>query len=144
MITAGDTGTSSGLDEGSFLPDLTTLLDILFILLVFFILTAGAVYQSIDLTLPKSASEDAPRPAKADHLLLELRSETYAVNGEEISTLDELKSLIPTVLKNNPDKQLVIAGDRTVSLERVLNVLTFLQSQGIEAANILMQKETPK
>ncbi|WP_169567500.1 ExbD/TolR family protein [Sneathiella limimaris] len=142
MISAGGAGIGEQEEDGGFLPDLTTLLDILFILLVFFILTAGAVYRSLDLTLPKSVSEQQTRTAEQKHIMLELRADNYAVDGTEFSDLEGLKKALEDTLAQKPEHKLVIAGDKSVSLERLLGVLTYLQSQGIEAANILMQKES--
>jgi biopolymer transport protein ExbD len=131
-------------DDASFLPDLTTLLDILFILLVFFILTAGAVYKSLDLTLPEGAKEAAIAPSFKDHLMLEIRVNAYALDGEEFPDLTALKEkLLERVSKNGSDN-LIIAGDKSAPLERLLPVLTYLQSLGVDTANILMKSETPK
>ena len=40
------------------IPDLTPMLDILFILLIFFMLAVGQVFQTMDLTLPKSTAQE--------------------------------------------------------------------------------------
>lgn len=127
-----------------FAPDLTPMLDILFILLVFFILTAGAVFQSLELTLPENVSEELDLAQEPKHILLEIRPQGYALDGQLVAQLDELKIEVTNVVRAKPDFELVVAGDKDASIERLLNVLTYLQSQGIVAANILMQKETPK
>lgn len=125
-------------------PDLTPLLDILFILLVFFILTAGAAFQSLELTLPENVSEELELIQESKHIMLEIRPHGYAINGQTIGTLHVLKDEITKHVKNNPDHELIVAGDKNASIERLLNVLTYLQSQGIQAANILMQKDISK
>ena len=43
--------------SGSFLPDLTSLLDVLFIVLVFFLLTANSAQLLLPIDLPAAASE---------------------------------------------------------------------------------------
>lgn len=144
MITVGGSSDSGNDLDNSFLPDLTTLLDILFILLVFFILTAGAAYRSLDLTLPEAVSDQAPIAAEQKHIMLEIRAKTYALDGTAYSDFEQLKDQLPKLLVEKSDYKLIIAGDRSVSLERLLRVLTYLQAQGIEAANILMQSESQK
>ncbi len=126
------------------LPDLTPMLDILFILLVFFMLTAGVVYQSLDLTLPSSVEEELTLLNEPKHIMLEIRQESYAVDGQEIQHFDELKSVIPKVIKQKDGYELIVAGDKNIPIEKLLKVLTYLQTQGIETANILMQKEKTK
>ncbi|OUR75412.1 hypothetical protein A9Q83_18525 [Alphaproteobacteria bacterium 46_93_T64] len=140
MITLDGNGSDES--EISSIPDLTSLLDILFILLVFFILSAGASYRSLDLTLPKNVSEETTLPTPQKHIMLEIRAEGYAIDGRKFSTLQQLKSDLLQTLRTKPDPKLVVAGDKSASIERLLNVLTFLQSKGIKAANILMQQET--
>ena len=125
-------------------PDLTPMLDILFIMLVFFILTAGAIYQSLDLTLPSSAMEELNLLNEPKHIMLEIREHDYALDKQTINKFEELQNVIPEKIKQNPGHELIIAGDKHTSIERLLKVLTYLQSQGIQAANILMQHEAKK
>lgn len=125
-------------------PDLTPMLDILFILLVFFMLTAGAVFQSLDLTLPSSVAEELSLLNEPKHIMLEIKKDSYAIEGKQISDFGELKQLLPDTLNARPEHELIIAGDKNIPIEQLLKVLTYLQSQGIEAANILMQNENNK
>lgn len=125
-------------------PDLTPMLDILFILLVFFMLTAGAVFQSLDVRLPANVSDDLPVLQAPKHIMLEIRPDYYVINDRRIADLDTLKAEIPALLAQKPEHELIIAGDKDVPIEQLLNVLTYLQAQGVEAANILMQSEDNK
>ena len=122
-------------------PDLTPMLDILFILLVFFMLTAGVVFQSLDLKLPSSVSEDLPAVSEFRHMVLEIHEDSYVIDGKTVADFAKLKSILPQLIQEKPESELVIAGGRQVAIERLLKVLVYLQSQGIEAANILMQNE---
>ncbi len=122
-------------------PDLTSLLDILFILLVFFILTAGAVFQSIELTLPSSVDEETELVNEPNQILLEVRTVGYALDSKQLSDFDAFRKAIIEAVQNMPDHEIIVAGDKNTSLEKLLKVITFLQSQGIQTANILMQKE---
>ena len=123
------------------LPDLTSMLDILFILLVFFMLTIGSVYQSLDLKLPSSAMEEIPQENLSKKIMLEIGNDRYALDGKLIKEFEQFKKAVIEVIQKKPQHELVIAGDKNISIERLLNVLTYLQSQCIEAANILMQDE---
>lgn len=126
---------------GDLAPDLTPMMDILFILLVFFMLTAGTVLHSLELTLPSSVAEELEMVNEPKHIMLEVGQTDFAIDGKKLSRLEDLKVKIATVLKRNAGYDLIIAGDEDVSMGRFLSVLTYLQSQGIQAANILMQKE---
>lgn len=123
------------------LPDLTPMLDILFILLVFFMLSAGAVFQALDLTLPSSVNEELAIVNAPKQIMLEIRAHDYALDGQVIVDVGQLQQTIVEVVKQKPSHELIIAGDKDISIQRLLSVLTHLQSQGIQSANILMQKD---
>jgi biopolymer transport protein ExbD len=125
-------------------PDLTPMLDILFIMLVFFMLTTGVVLQSLELELPSSVMEELTLLNEPKHIMLEIRKEEYSINGEVITDFDKLRKAIPDIIKENPGQEIIVAGDKSISIDRLLKVLTYLQSQGINAANILMQNENDK
>ena len=117
-------------------PDLTPMLDVLFILL-----PAGAVFQSLNLNLPTGATDDQNAAAMKDHILLEIRSDGYALDGRTYHVFAALKAALPGVIKEKPGQQVVIAGDKDVAIEPLIKVLTYLRSQDVESANILMRKE---
>ncbi|MFV1921710.1 MAG: ExbD/TolR family protein [Methylotenera sp.] len=123
------------------MPDLTPMLDILFILLVFFMLSAGAVFQSLDLTLPSSVTEALAVVNEPKHIMLEIRAHDYTVDGQATVDFEQLQKSIAKTVKEKSEHEVIIAGDKDISIERLLKVLTYLQSQGIQTANILMQKE---
>lgn len=122
-------------------PDLTPMLDILFILLVFFLLTAGAVFQALDLTLPETVTDDLRPPTAETPLVLEIRADGYAVDGEAMASFDILTAKLSTKIDAAPEREVVIAGDKDASIQRLLRVLNHLRTEGVEAANILMKKE---
>lgn len=123
-------------------PDLTPMLDILFILLVFFLLTAGAVFQALDLNLPETVAEDLQPPQAEEPLVLEIRDAGYAINGDAVTSFDALAAKLSAAVQRAPDREIVVAGDKDASIERLLRLLNHLRAEGVEAANILMKKET--
>ena len=125
-------------------PDLTPILDILFILLVFFMLTAGVIFQSLDLKLPTSDSQEFSLQDEPKHIVLEIRSGTYALDGKLIRNFEALKKAVPETIATKLGHELVIASDRHVTIQELLRVLIYFRSQGIETANILMKNENVK
>ncbi|MFT5703696.1 MAG: biopolymer transport protein ExbD [Rickettsiales bacterium] len=122
-------------------PDLTPMLDIIFILLVFFMLTYGAVFKSLDLNLPASVAENQMFLNEESNITLEIYKDYFALDGEKISDFNVLKTAIIAAVENDNEAKFVIASDKEVSIEKLLKLLTYLQSQGITNANILMKNE---
>lgn len=128
------------------IPDLTPMLDILFILLVFFMLAVGQVFQTMDLTLPKSTAQEIQQAQMNNMIVLSLGDDesSYAINDQKFTDFGTFKTEILNTVQDKPDNKIIVAGDRSVSLERLLSVLTYLNDNGIQTANILMQNGETK
>lgn len=123
-------------------PDLTPMLDVIFILLIFFILTANGSFRALDLALPQKGAELAPVMKEQKHLVLEINPAAgYKLDGKQYDNFRLLKNAVKQSIAAKPSHELVIAGGKKVTMERLLEVLTFLNAEGIQAANILMQKK---
>lgn len=124
-------------------PDLTPMLDILFILLVFFMLTAGVVLRTLDVRLPAAADYAQPLIAKEEQIVLELHPAFYVLDGERLTDFAALRAALEAKRRAAPGQELIIAGDEKVAMGRLLQLLTYLRAQGIESANIVMREEKP-
>lgn len=125
------------------MPDLTAMMDILFILLVFFLLTAGTAFHTLDLNLPATKSGTLPKASKTKTILLEVKDSEYLLDKKPIADLDTLAEALPELMAENAGSKLIVAGDKAISLERFLEVLTYLRVKGIDAADILMTNKKP-
>lgn len=120
-------------------PDLTPMLDILFILLVFFMITAGAIFQSLDLKLPASISGELVLLNEPQHIMVEIHEDKYVLDGTAVADFQDLTTILLPLIHDRPQHKIIVAGDRNATIERLLMLLGYLQAQGIEAANILMR-----
>tara|TARA_R110002111_G_scaffold195354_1_gene261221 strand:- start:85 stop:516 length:432 start_codon:yes stop_codon:yes gene_type:complete len=141
MIRAATDSASSQSVLHELAPDLTPLLDIVFILLVFFMLSAGVVLQSVDIKLPAGVAEALSPLPPSSHVVLEIQPHHYVLGGQNILQFSALKEAVKAAVAVQPGREFIIAGDRDISMARLLKVLTYLQSQGIVNANILMEEE---
>lgn len=123
-------------------PDLTPMLDILFILLVFLMLSTGAVFQAFELELPSAAQERTPIFDSKQEITLEIRRHGYGLNGQSIADFDQLKAALSQTMGADPDQGIIVAGDRDTPLEQLLRVLTYLESEGATKVDILMHHDT--
>ena len=121
----------------SLMPDLSPLIDILFILIVFFLLSIAPQVSTLDLQLP--AGDYAAPADDKPQLLLEITSSHYAVNGQRMTTLDEMKAALLRAVRKRPDLPVVLAADRRLSVQKLLPVLSALRAQGVVAASIVMR-----
>lgn len=121
--------------------DMTPLLDIMFLLLIFFVLTANSVQHALQLDLPEKGSGQAMPLAKKDSLSVSLHETgaAWGIDDRRIERWEEFRAALLTTHATNPDLVVVVAGDRQVPMERLLQLLALLKGEGMKTAHILME-----
>ncbi|NYR14223.1 biopolymer transporter ExbD [Pseudoalteromonas sp. MIP2626] len=123
----------------SLTPDLTPLLDIIFIVMVFLLLTASVRLESLDVDLPSSDSQvvsEVDNKSLTINILNE--SPHWAIDGIKFSdwnsfTLDLLEETTPN------KKPIVIGAEKTADIQHLVKLLAFLQEHGIPATQLLTE-----
>lgn len=130
---------SRGKIAGDLMPDLTPLLDVMFMLIVFFLLTANAVPYALDVKLPEDSESVSHAVEDPDMLSVTLLSEDggWKIDDMLYETESAFKAALQTKAKEN--KKVVIIGDKEASMQKLMSVLAFLRKYNIEAADIVME-----
>ncbi|MFY7992162.1 MAG: ExbD/TolR family protein [Bacteriovoracaceae bacterium] len=118
-------------------PELTPLIDMVFLILTFFLVTT--VFKKDELALllklPKT-EQGAGESKKVDELTIELSDEEVAVNGKK-SSLEEL----PAVFGKTEKTALVnLRVDGDVKYQRLVKVLDMLQQNKLENISLITEK----
>ena len=123
------------------MPDLTPLLDVMFMLIVFFILTANAVPYALDVNLPQDVEEVVKSVEDPDMLTITLLPGVggWKINDTSYQSEEAFKQDLQ--VKTNDNKQVIIIGDKAVSIQKLLTVLAFLRKHNIKTADIVMKKK---
>lgn len=123
------------------MPDLTPLLDVMFMLIVFFILTANAVPYALDVNLPED--EQAITKAVEDPDILSITllpgEEGWKINETAFQTEQDFQEALAEKAKDN--SKVMIVGDKEVSMQKLLSVMAFLRKHNIETADIVMEQK---
>lgn len=118
--------------------DLTPLIDVVFLLLVFFLVTS--VFKKDELALllklPKT-EQGSGSEKKIEQLTIELSNEEVAINGKK-STLEELPS---TLEKTQKETLINLRVDGDVRYQRLVKVLDLLQTNKLENISLITNKE---
>lgn len=131
-------------ETDSLLPDLTPMLDVLFILLVFLILTANSANFSIEVDLPQP-QETVLKQVSSSAIIITLRNpkddqtSLWELDGSSFQNWKDIRKALQTSLQQAPNLPVVIAGDKSASIENLVQVLSFLETQGRTAAEILLE-----
>jgi len=138
MIRLPSEREGSGL--GDLVADLTPMLDVLFILLVFFVLTANSAQIVLDLKLPQDAAAAAKAPPeKRVVVAVHAADRGWTVDGTPHADWDEASAAIDAAHAANPDAKMVVAGDRDATVDLFLKTLSHLRSLGLTETDILME-----
>jgi biopolymer transport protein ExbD len=107
---------------------LTSLIDIVFLLLIYFLLTTNfMVDEGIDIKLPQ-AKAAAPQTQQEITLYVDKEGRAFLMN-KEIS-LDAMFKDLKKMIGNNKNTLIVIKADRGVILNRVVRVMDIAKAAG--------------
>ncbi|MEK6715773.1 MAG: biopolymer transporter ExbD [Candidatus Omnitrophota bacterium] len=118
------------LEQGLKQIDIAPLIDIVFQLLIFFMLTASFITPAgIKVNLPRTVSSET---AQDESVNIIITAENVTYLNERVVTLNELKAQ----LKKNKNKPILIRADRRSSLGRVVEIWDAARDLGISNINI--------
>ena len=119
--------------------DMAPLIDVVFLLLIFFMLTSSFVPPSVPLELPRAAaSQNNPPPAK---VIVSLDSNGQISIGETPVPLAEFGAALQSALAQNNTTSVHIRGDTSVDYGLFLELVSRARQSG---ANQFHLVHTPK
>jgi biopolymer transport protein ExbD len=117
--------------------DIAPLIDIVFLLLIFFMLTSSFIFQpGIKVNLPKAVTSEVIHEKS---LIIMVTGNNYVYLNDRMITMSELASRLRIAAKEN--KPLLIKADRRASLGKVVEVWDLCRDEGISQINIATSQE---
>ena len=111
--------------------------DVVFNLLIFFMLTSTLVHPTaLKLLLPKGSAQTSAKPQTTVSITADQR---YYVEQQPV-TITELEAVLKEKLGSNPDIYISLHADKTVPFESVVQVLNIAQANNYK----LIIATTPK
>lgn len=127
----------SKLESGLEQIDIAPLVDVIFQLLIFFMLSSSFTFQSgINVKLPKAVTSDV---IKEENLIITITSENIIYLNDTIVTIKELKQELEKF--RDQDRALLIKADRRSSMGRIVDVWDLCRNLGLEKINIATNQE---
>ena len=119
---------------------LSSLTDIVFLLLVFFLLTSQFVIQTgVKVKLPASKMNEQSIPTK---LIVSITEDGTIYLGNEISDISELPVKLNRMKENVAENNVVIRADKTVDIDLVIQVIDAAKGVGIDRFTIETEKQS--
>jgi biopolymer transport protein ExbD len=118
---------------------LSSLTDIVLLLVIFFLLTSQFVIQTgVKVKLPGSKTNEQSEPTQ---LIVTATSAGAIYVGSEQIGIDRLSEKLNEVIATSDQNNLVIRADKTVQIELVIDIIDAAKSVGIGKFTIETEKE---
>jgi biopolymer transport protein ExbD len=121
---------------------LTPLIDVVFLLLIFFLVTSEFEEEErrLDIVLP-TATSAVPMIGKPREIVIDIDDQgAVYLRGQEISMADLEKLLKATAAKNPTNQSAVIRADRNTSFQPVISVMDVCNRTGISDYSVTTQE----
>jgi biopolymer transport protein TolR len=121
-------------------------IDVMLVLLVIFMVTAPLLMQGVKVDLPE-AETDPVENQDPEPLIVSINSKgelflNLGADEQQVLSLATIKQRVSVVLRRNPDKPVMVWGDRNVPYGEVVVLMGALQDAG--APQVGLVTESPQ
>jgi biopolymer transport protein ExbD len=131
-----------GDSEGDMMADInvTPLVDVMLVLLIIFIITIRVIVQQVHVDLPKATN--LPTQTKPENITIAVDKQGAIYwNTKLLANMDELKSQLRAVVRQDPQPEVHIRGDANVRYQFVGQVLVTTQQIGIRKVAFITEPD---
>jgi len=118
--------------------NITSMIDVIFILLIFFMVSTQFKKNSLPLELPQSENKEL-LDIDSSQKSLSVTMDKIELEGQLIS-LEELYECLCQEYKRNPELFISLECEKTVSFQRIVEILTKIQNAGITKIGIVHEQ----
>lgn len=130
--------TADDIATGGTGPDLTPMIDMVFILLIFFLLTSVFVLPAIDVQLPQA--ETGGETAELELVISIQNDGSVFVNKSEVP-IDDLFSYLQTESEERRVEEVFLRADNSLPFGDIVNVLDIARSAGFATISFMVEPE---
>jgi biopolymer transport protein ExbD len=129
-----------GLRRSSHVPNITPLIDIVFLLLVFFMLTSHFVQDdALNIQLPETESGERLDEKKSIEIVI--NAEGQWLYRERVFSGDDLYLALQQDLSEREDKRVRIRGDKSSDLDSAVTLLDVARRAGATGVDIVTERK---
>lgn len=122
--------TSSEEDEAVSEINVTPLVDVMLVLVIILLVTAPLLTQSVNVTLPKTASTTPDTQKQPMQIGIDANG-LITLNKNPITDLNTLESTLKTELVKNPELAVHMYADQAINYGKVAELMAAVQHAGI-------------
>ena len=119
--------------------NITPLLDLVFVLLVIFIITTPQMMNNLEMTLPSDNPPKSKDKPKINQIDVYANGQTFF--NSELVDMTALKEKLEDLKSQEPDPSVVVKGDDKVDYQYMINVLDVLRQLNITKIGLATQEQ---
>ena len=124
--------------------NITPLVDTLLVLLIIFMVTAPAMTRSVGIELPEpkhGSKAESVTKEKKKFAVIGLNAKKQFVYEEIKYAQEEFFQKFPMLIEGLEPEKIFLHADKKVVYEQIIELMTFLQSQGHEKIGLVFQEK---
>ena len=123
--------------------NITPMLDLVFVLLIIFMITTPLIENSMDLVVPKSSTAaGATIPAETFNISID-KNNVLKINNDVV-TPEDLESRLAASRQEKADTAVVVRPHFELPIQKFIAVMDILQRVGITKVGVMTLKDDPK
>jgi biopolymer transport protein ExbD len=118
--------------------NITPLLDLVFVLLVIFIITTPQMMNNLEMTLPSGTPPKTKDKPKINRITVDASGQTFL--NDELVTMPLLRERLTSIKNEDPDPNVVVKGADKVDYQYMISVLDILQQLNITKVGLATEE----
>ena len=119
--------------------NITPLLDLVFVLLVIFIITTPQMMNNLEMSLPSGNPPKTKDKPKINQIKVDASGQTFL--NDELVTMPLLRERLEDIKTRDPDPNVVVNAADSVDYQHMISVLDILQQLNITKVGLATQAE---
>lgn len=115
-------------------------IDVMLVLLVIFMVTAPMLMQGVHVDLPK-ADADPVENQDSEPLIVSIDNKGFLYlnlgREDQVLTLSTIRQRVSAIMRRNPDKPVLVWGDKSVPYGSVVTLMATLQEAGAPSVGLV-------
>lgn len=120
--------------------NVTPLVDVCLVLLIIFMVVTPMLQEGVSVALPQTASPEKV-PENDKQLEVSVKADSTVYVGDKWVTDENLQATLKDIHDNNPERQVVVKGDKRLKYKEVRKVMRLLNEAGFTRVGLVTEKE---